>query len=85
VDKGAILARIRASTPRGAAVIAIGDDATDEDLFRGLEKSAVTIKVGAKPTAARFSVPDVSATLELLSRLRRDVNASRTTSVKARA
>jgi trehalose 6-phosphate synthase/phosphatase len=85
VDKGAILARIRASTPRGAAVIAIGDDATDEDLFRGLEKSAVTIKVGTKPTAARFSVPDVSATLELLSRLRRDVNASRTTSVKARA
>jgi trehalose 6-phosphate synthase/phosphatase len=72
VDKGAILPRIRASAPRDAAIIAIGDDATDEDLFRGLDKSAVTIKVGAKPTSARFRVADVTATLALLSRLRRD-------------
>jgi trehalose 6-phosphate synthase/phosphatase len=73
VDKGAILSRIRASAPPDAAIIAIGDDATDEDLFRGLDKSAVTIKVGTKPTAARFRVADVTATLALLSRLRRDM------------
>jgi len=72
VDKGAILSRIRGSAPRDAAIIAIGDDATDEDLFRGLDKSAVTIKVGAKPTAARFRVADVAAALALLGRLRRD-------------
>lgn len=65
--------RAFASAPRDAAIIAIGDDATDEDLFRGLDKSAVTIKVGAKPTAARFRVADVTATLALLSRLRREV------------
>jgi trehalose 6-phosphate synthase/phosphatase len=72
VDKGAILSRIRATAPLDAAIIAIGDDATDEDLFRGLDKSAVTIKVGAKPTTARFRVADVTATLALLSGLRRD-------------
>jgi trehalose 6-phosphate synthase/phosphatase len=48
------------------AIIAIGDDQTDEDLFNALPASAITIAAGAAPTAARYRVPDYRAVRELL-------------------
>lgn len=53
-------------------VMAIGDDYTDEDMFRALEghEGAVTIKVGQGETHARYQVrgvPDVIALLQKLS------------------
>ncbi|GAB4204121.1 MAG: bifunctional alpha,alpha-trehalose-phosphate synthase (UDP-forming)/trehalose-phosphatase [Sandaracinaceae bacterium] len=42
------------------AVLAVGDDRTDEDLFAALGPDAVTIKVGSGETHARFSVPTVA-------------------------
>lgn len=37
-------------------IMAIGDDHTDEDIFKSLSQSAVTIKVGSHISAARFYV-----------------------------
>lgn len=37
-------------------ILAAGDDSTDEDMFQVLPKEAVTIRVGIRPTAARYLV-----------------------------
>ena len=50
----------------GDAVIAIGDDQTDEDLFNALPASAITVAAGAAPTAAHYRVADYRAVRELL-------------------
>lgn len=69
VDKGAILRFLRATIPRNAAIVAIGDDVTDEDMFRALPDDAVTIHVGARRSLARYRVPDVAAVHALLQEL----------------
>jgi trehalose 6-phosphate synthase/phosphatase len=43
-----------------SAVLAVGDDRTDEDLFAALGPDAVTIKVGAGDTHARYVVANVA-------------------------
>lgn len=50
-------------------ILAIGDDATDEDMFAALPPTAYTIKVGRGQTVARFRMPDVSHVLRLLDKL----------------
>jgi trehalose 6-phosphate synthase/phosphatase len=47
-------------------VIALGDDQTDEDLFRALPRSATTIAVGRRSTSARYTVEDCGAVRSLL-------------------
>jgi trehalose 6-phosphate synthase/phosphatase len=39
-------------------IMAIGDDHTDEDIFKALPPTAVTIKVGSHVSAARFFIGD---------------------------
>lgn len=48
-------------------ILAIGDDRTDEDLFRVIPPDGFTIKVGSAPSSARFNVRDQARTYELLS------------------
>lgn len=48
-------------------IIAIGDDRTDEDLFRVIPKHGFTIKVGSKPTKARFNIRNQSQIYEILA------------------
>ncbi len=50
-------------------ILAIGDDQTDEDLFRALPPSAVTVRVGLPFSHARYSLNDVRDVRRLLSRL----------------
>lgn len=50
-------------------VLAIGDDWTDEYMFRELPKNAITIKVGLKNTAASYKVESVNAVRSLLKSL----------------
>ncbi len=50
-------------------VLAIGDDYTDEDMFKALPESAYTIKVGNGETHARFHLQTVETVLELLTKL----------------
>lgn len=49
-------------------VFAIGDDTTDEAMFRALPPPAWTIKVGAGITDARYRVDNVEAVLDLLEK-----------------
>ena len=47
-------------------ILCIGDDTTDEDMFKALDDIAVTIKVGTAGTAAQFSIPSQLSVLPLL-------------------
>jgi len=71
VDKGSIATALRASAESGSQFVAIGDDLTDEDMFRAMDTRAVTIHVGMRNTRARFRVPDVDTVLTLLERFSR--------------
>jgi trehalose 6-phosphate synthase/phosphatase len=76
VSKGMVARRIQAETGDGTALVAIGDDRTDEDLFRALPAGAITIAVGRASAAARFHVDDHRGVRRLLGMLveERDVS-----------
>ena len=50
-------------------IIALGDDWTDEYMFRELPESAITVKVGLKNTAASYKVESVASVRSLLKAL----------------
>ena len=50
-------------------ILAIGDDWTDEYTFNALPKTADTIKVGTKATAAKYYINDVNDVRSLLMQL----------------
>jgi trehalose 6-phosphate synthase/phosphatase len=47
-------------------IFAIGDDATDEDMFLELPEDAITIKVGNKKSAAQFYVDNQQEAIQLI-------------------
>ena len=59
-------------------LLAIGDDWTDEDLFKALPESAYSIKVGFASSAARHNLKSPHEVRELLRELigRRDYQAT---------
>lgn len=75
VDKGRALCELLASDGADALPIYIGDDRTDEDAFRALPETAITIRVGPEgtETAARYLVPDPDAVHRFLASLADDV------------
>jgi trehalose 6-phosphate synthase/phosphatase len=52
-------------------VLAIGDDWTDEDLFKILPETAYTIRVGMEQSYARFNLHSYMEVVELLKQLAR--------------
>jgi trehalose 6-phosphate synthase/phosphatase len=50
-------------------VMAIGDDNTDEDMFKAMKEDAITIKVNSNISAARFYLRDVKEVREFLKGL----------------
>lgn len=50
-------------------MLAIGDDFTDEDMFKTLPRRAYTVKVGPGRTNARYRLRNVAEVQDLLSRL----------------
>jgi trehalose 6-phosphate synthase/phosphatase len=50
-------------------ILALGDDWTDESLFRALPRTAYSIKVGFGPSAARYSLPSPAEVCALLKDL----------------
>jgi trehalose 6-phosphate synthase/phosphatase len=56
VDKGVAATKILSDECSDFTLV-IGDDKTDEDMFRALSDKAVTIKVGHGHTQARYSIP----------------------------
>lgn len=47
-------------------ILCIGDDYTDEDMFRALPDHAFSIRVGYEETTARFQINNVDAVVQLL-------------------
>jgi trehalose 6-phosphate synthase/phosphatase len=52
-------------------ILAIGDDLTDEDLFKILPEAAYSIKVGTTQSQARFSLPNFHDVINLLQEMAR--------------
>jgi trehalose 6-phosphate synthase/phosphatase len=56
IDKGLATRTLLEALPREAAIVAMGDDRGDEELFRALPPQAYTFAAGPGPTRARFRV-----------------------------
>jgi trehalose 6-phosphate synthase/phosphatase len=69
VHKGRIVPPLPPERLESIAVLATGDDRTDEDLFAAVPSDAITIKVGPGATRARFRVDGVPAMRALLHSL----------------
>ena len=50
-------------------VLGIGDDWTDEDLFRALPATAVSVRIGVANTAARYYLVNPAAVRRMLREL----------------
>ncbi|MBI4665300.1 MAG: bifunctional alpha,alpha-trehalose-phosphate synthase (UDP-forming)/trehalose-phosphatase [Nitrospinae bacterium] len=50
-------------------ILAVGDDWTDEDMFRSLPENAITIKVGLPPTAAKYNLESPENVVSFLDEL----------------
>lgn len=69
-DKGRVVSRLlRAQRPPLPLVLAIGDDTSDDDLFRALPAEAIAIAVGLRPSVARVRVDRPRAARAFLQRL----------------
>ena len=50
-------------------VLAIGDDVTDEDMFKAVPPDSYSIKVGRGQTAAHYRLKNVNEVISLLKKL----------------
>lgn len=68
VHKGDAVRRVRKNRPR-ARILALGDDVTDEDMFRRLRSADIGVLVGAasRQTSAHVRLSDVAAARALLA------------------
>lgn len=70
IDKGRAALQLMA-THRPDFILAVGDDATDEDLFRQLPKRGHSVRVGRGDTRASHTVPAPADVLALLQEFTR--------------
>ncbi|HVQ14671.1 MAG TPA: trehalose-phosphatase, partial [Vicinamibacterales bacterium] len=76
VSKALVARRVLSEVDADGQLVAIGDDLTDEELFRALPFSSVTVAVGNQPTSARYRLPDYRAVRVVLRTLLADMSAS---------
>lgn len=69
MHKGAIISELL-SQNKWDFIIAIGDDYTDEDMFRALPERSYTIKVGDDDTEARYRLRNTEEVIKLLTNLK---------------
>jgi trehalose 6-phosphate synthase/phosphatase len=69
VGKGLVAQRVQAETGPGTVIVAIGDDRTDEELFRALPPSSLAVAVGRTWTSAKFRLEDHRAVRRILRSL----------------
>ena len=50
-------------------IIALGDDKTDEDIFRSLPPEAITIKIGITPSVAKYNLANQQDVSRIIGRL----------------
>jgi trehalose 6-phosphate synthase/phosphatase len=68
VDKGTVARKFLEESTYDF-VLAVGDDKTDEDMFRALAGKAVTIKIGRGNTTAQYSLAGQAEVIRLLNHL----------------
>jgi trehalose 6-phosphate synthase/phosphatase len=68
VDKGVAATKLLGSNNVDFMLV-VGDDKTDEDMFRALAQKAVTVKVGSGHTQAKFCLPSQQDVIHFLNRL----------------
>jgi trehalose 6-phosphate synthase/phosphatase len=71
IDKGAVTKRL-IDEDNYDFVLAVGDDKTDEDMFRILPDDAYTIKIGSGHTCAHYHLTDQIEVLRLLTQFADD-------------
>lgn len=69
VDKGIVVPRLLAESPKGVFVVAMGDDRNDEELFAALEGEGTTIHVGGGTSRADMRVANIETARRLLASL----------------
>jgi trehalose 6-phosphate synthase/phosphatase len=69
VSKALVVRRAEQERNPEALLVAIGDDRTDEDLFRELPPGSISIGVGSRLSSARFHLDDYRAVRHLLQAL----------------
>ncbi|HXE81371.1 MAG TPA: bifunctional alpha,alpha-trehalose-phosphate synthase (UDP-forming)/trehalose-phosphatase [Vicinamibacterales bacterium] len=68
VTKGLVVQRLLSGSSR-CAVVAMGDDRTDEDMFAALPPHGISVHVGPLPSRARVRLTDWRAARDFLRRL----------------
>jgi trehalose 6-phosphate synthase/phosphatase len=66
IDKGVAAMRLLNNLKPPRFILAIGDDMTDEDLFRAMPKDAVSIKVGFNPSYAMYNLNGIEEARKFL-------------------
>ncbi len=75
IHKGIVLARMFLKEAiEGAAIVAIGDDRTDEDMFQSLPPQGISIHIGGGETNAKHRLADVHECRQFLRELTREVS-----------
>lgn len=69
VNKGCVIKKILLQRDESVLPIAIGDDVTDEDMFKALGNQGMTIAVGDQKTHARYRLRDPSDVRLFLERI----------------
>lgn len=68
VDKGSV-AKVLLQEENYDFIMAVGDDKTDEDMFKALADKAITVKIGPGHTAAQYSLSNQQEVIRLLHHL----------------
>jgi trehalose 6-phosphate synthase/phosphatase len=68
-NKGTVVEAIRAAAPAGALLCALGDDHTDDDMFRAIGDDGIAIQVGGRGNCAPYYLTDVVAARTFLRSL----------------
>lgn len=68
IDKGAAASNLL-SDSNYDFILAIGDDRTDEDLFRALPKDGISIRVGMTPSVAKFNLKNQKEVITFLNKM----------------
>ena len=68
VDKGSVAKKFLEDADYDF-IMAVGDDKTDEDMFKALADKAVTVKIGTGHTAAQYNLTNQGEVIHLLKKL----------------
>jgi trehalose 6-phosphate synthase/phosphatase len=74
VDKGSVAKRLL-HNHNYDFILAIGDDKTDEDMFRALADQAITIKIGSGHTLAQYNLASQTEVLGFLKNLAEQIES----------